>query len=155
MAKKKFLTASEKKARKNKVGELVWLIFALVFLAGGVVFGILHLIVSNITNNQTKSPLYFLIQFRDAYGSWVVSWWTSFHSDNVFLVTSLVALGLGLVVMLITLLVTSNRQESINKKEQARLLRERNVRRFEEAQALNGTLEVAEPSSSEQNPENN
>jgi hypothetical protein len=64
-------------------------------------------------------------------------------------------MGLGLVITLITLLVTSNRQESIDKKDQARLLRERNVKRFEEAQSLNGNLEIEAKTTSEQVSENN
>jgi hypothetical protein len=38
--------------------------------------------------------------------------------------------------VLITLFITSNRQESVNKKEAARLLRERNIRKFEAAQGV-------------------
>jgi len=133
---KKFITAQDRKERNAKIGEIVWLVISGIFLFSGVVFGILHLIAANITGNQTKSPFYFLIQFRNAYGEWVVTWWKNFAKGEVFLITALFSLLVGLIIVLITLFITSNRQESVNKKEAARLLRERNIRKFEAAQGV-------------------
>mgnify|MGYP001036054385 FL=1 len=138
---RKFRTAREKKELGNKIAEIIWTSLASAVFLGGIVFMVLGAIIDSISGNFKKSPLYFLIEAQDNFFAWVNTWWSG-YSLKSFSLTGLVVMLIGLVFLLIVLLVSSNRQDAVSKKDRARKLREQNVRRFE------AQLE-AEPSATE------
>ncbi len=127
---RKFRTAREKKELSNKIAEIIWTSLASVIFAGGIVFMILGAIIDSISGNFKKSPLYFLIEAQNNFFTWVNTWWSG-YSLKSFSLTGLVVMLIGLAFLLVVLLISSNRQEALSKKDRARKLREQNVRRFE------------------------
>ena len=122
-----------KKELSNKIAEIIWLVLASLVFASGLVLGILGMIIDSMSGNLKRNPLYFLVEAQDNFFIWVKKWWSSYPSQlSQFTTTGLVLLFIGLVFLLIVLLVTSNHQEALNRKEKAKRLRENNVRRFEE-----------------------
>ena len=119
-----------KKELSNKIAEIIWLVLASLVFASGLVLGILGMIIDSMSGNLKRNPLYFLVEAQDNFFIWVKKWWSSYPSQlSQFTTTGLVLLFIGLVFVL---LVTSNHQEALNRKEKAKRLRENNVRRFEE-----------------------
>lgn len=137
---KKIRSAQEEKALNNKVAEIIWLSLAGLILLLGLLAGIIHLITHNITGNQANSPFYFLIQFETGFITWVKSWWADFGLTHLGAV-SFVLLIIGLAFLLLVLLIFSNRVDSVEKKDKAKLQREQNRKRFEES------LKLGEPTS--------
>ena len=104
----------------------------------GVVCLILSIVINNIgtdTTNMYNSPLYFLVEWQDAFVTWLNGW-------SKLNIQSFSNLGLWLVIcsvvyLLIVLAVYASKQDGLDKKLKAKKLRERNARKFLEEQALN------------------
>lgn len=130
---KKIRTKKDKKALGNKIAEIIWTVLAGVVFVSGIVFGIMGLIIESISGNFTTSPFYSLITAQDSFFTWIKTWWSSYpNAISQFSLVGLILMFIGLVFLLLVLLVFSNKQEALDKKEKARKLRENNVRKFEE-----------------------
>lgn len=129
----KIKTRTQKKELSNKIAEIIWVVLASIIFIGGIVFGLMGLIIEFMSGNLKRNPLYFLIEAQDNLFTWIRKWWSGFPKElSQFSTTGLALMGIGLVFLLIVLLVFSNRQEAISRKEKAKKLRENNVKRFEE-----------------------
>ena len=82
-----------------------------------------------------SSPLFFLVEWQDAFITWLNGW-------SKLEVKSVSQMGLWLVIgsaiyLLIVLAAYATRQDNIDKKAKAKKLREKNARKFLEEQQLN------------------
>ena len=138
---KKIRTRAQRKELSNKIAEIIWISLSGIVLGCGILLSLSGALIETISGNFKSSPLYFLIQGQDGFIKWVKSWWSS-YPFSTFLTTGVVLSIVGLIFLLIILLVYSNKQEAIDRKEKARKLRENNVKRFEaqlEATSSNDT----------------
>lgn len=127
-----------KKDTSVKVAEVIWMSIGGLVLLCGVVCFILSIVINNIgtdTTNMYNSPLYFLVEWQDAFVTWLNGW-------SKLNIKSFSHLGLWLVIcsvvyLLIVLAVYASKQDGLDKKLKAKKLRERNARKFLEEQALN------------------
>lgn len=127
-----------KKDTSVKVAEVIWMSIGGLVLLCGVVCLILSIVINNIgtdTTNMYNSPLYFLVEWQDAFVTWLNGW-------SKLNIKSFSHLGLWLVIcsvvyLLIVLAVYASKQDGLDKKLKAKKLRERNARKFLEEQALN------------------
>ena len=127
-----------KKDTSVKVAEVIWMSIGGLVLLCGVVCLILSIVINNIgtdTTNMYNSPLYFLVEWQDAFVTWLNGW-------SKLNIKSFSHLGLWLVIcsvvyLLIVLAVYAYKQDGLDKKLKAKKLRERNARKFLEEQALN------------------
>lgn len=127
-----------KKDTSVKVAEVIWISIGGLVLLCGVVCLILSIVINNIgtdTTNMYNSPLYFLVEWQDAFVTWLNGW-------SKLNIKSFSHLGLWLVIcsvvyLLIVLAVYASKQDGLDKKLKAKKLRERNARKFLEEQALN------------------
>lgn len=127
---RKFKTARERKEFNSKVAEIIWISIAGFIMFVGLLCAIAGLLINSIDGNFKSSPLYFLIEGQEAFFTWVKTWWASYPLSS-FAYTGLGLMGVGLLILLVILLVYSNKQEVQEKKERARKLREANVKKFE------------------------
>ena len=138
---KKIRTRAQRKELNNKIAEIIWLSLSGIILVSGILLSLSGALIETISGDFKNSPLYFLIQGQDGFINWVKSWWSS-YPFSTFLATGVVLSLVGLVFLLLVLLVYSNKQDAIDRKEKARKLRENNVKRFEaqlEASSSNET----------------
>ena len=127
-----------KKDTSVKVAEVIWMSIGGLVLLCGVVCLILSIVINNIgtdTTNMYNSPLYFLVEWQDAFVTWLNGW-------SKLNIKSFSHLGLWLVIcsvvyLLIVLAVYASKQDGLDKKLKAKKLREKNARKFLEEQALN------------------
>ena len=127
-----------KKDTSVKVAEVIWMSIGGLVLLCGVVCLILSIVINNIgtdTTNMYNSPIYFLVEWQDAFVTWLNGW-------SKLNIKSFSHLGLWLVIcsvvyLLIVLAVYASKQDGLDKKLKAKKLRERNARKFLEEQALN------------------
>jgi hypothetical protein len=127
---RKFKTARERKEFNSKIAEIIWLSIAGLIIFVGLLGAVAGLLINSMSGNFKSSPLYFLIEAQEGFFTWVKTWWEA-YALTTFDKTGLVLMGIGLVLLLIVLLVYSNKEEAREKKEKARKLRESNVKRFE------------------------
>lgn len=134
----KLKKTQSKKETSVKIAEIIWMSIGGLVLLCGVVCLILSIVINNIgtdTTNMYNSPLYFLVEWQDAFVSWLNGW-------SKLTVKSFGNLGLWLVIcsviyLLIVLAVYASKQDNLDKKLKAKKLREKNARKFLEEQALN------------------
>ena len=134
----KLKKTQSKKDVSAKVAEIIWLSIGGLVLLCGVVCLIWSIVINNIgtdTTNMYSSPLFFLVEWQDAFITWLNGW-------SKLEVKSVSQMGLWLVIgsaiyLLIVLAVYATRQDNIDKKAKAKKLREKNARKFLEEQQLN------------------
>ena len=134
----KLKKTQSKKETSVKIAEIIWMSIGGLVLLCGVVCLILSIVINNIgtdTTNMYNSPLYFLVEWQDAFVTWLNGW-------SKLNIKSFSHLGLWLVIcsvvyLLIVLAVYASKQDGLDKKLKAKKLRERNARKFLEEQALN------------------
>ena len=134
----KLKKTQSKKDVSAKVAEVIWMSIGGLVLLCGVVCLIWSIVINNIgtdTTNMYSSPLFFLVEWQDAFITWLNGW-------SKLEVKSVSQMGLWLVLgsaiyLLIVLAVYATRQDNIDKKAKAKKLREKNARKFLEEQQLN------------------
>ena len=134
----KLKKTQSKKDVSAKIAEIIWLSIGGLVLLCGVVCLIWSIVINNIgtdTTNMYSSPLFFLVEWQDAFITWLNGW-------SKLEVKSVSQMGLWLVIgsaiyLLIVLAAYATRQDNIDKKAKAKKLREKNARKFLEEQALN------------------
>lgn len=134
----KLKKTQSKKDVSAKIAEIIWLSIGGLVLLCGVVCLIWSIVINNIgtdTTNMYSSPLFFLVEWQDAFITWLNGW-------SKLEVKSVSQMGLWLVIgsaiyLLIVLAAYATRQDNIDKKAKAKKLREKNARKFLEEQQLN------------------
>jgi high-affinity K+ transport system ATPase subunit B len=122
----------------SKIAEIIWMSLGGLVLLSGVVCLILNIVINNIgtdTTNMYSHPLFFLVEWQDAFVVWFNEW-------TKLSITSFGSLGLWLVIcsviyLLIVFAVYASKQDALEKKAKAKKLREKNARKFLEEQQLN------------------
>lgn len=134
----KLKKTQSKKELSAKIAEIIWVTLGGLVLLCGVVCLVLSIVINNIgtdTTNMYSHPLFFLVEWQDAFVTWFNEW-------SKASITSFSNLGLWLVIcsviyLLIVIAVYANRQDNLDKKAKAKKLREKNARKFLEEQQLN------------------
>ena len=134
----KLKKTQSKKETSVKIAEIIWMSIGGLVLLCGVVCLIWSIVINNIgtdTTNMYSSPLFFLVEWQDAFITWLNGW-------SKLEVKSVSQMGLWLVLgsaiyLLIVLAAYATRQDNIDKKAKAKKLREKNARKFLEEQQLN------------------
>ena len=127
----KLKKTQSKKDVSAKVAEVIWMSIGGLVLLCGVVCLIWSIVINNIgtdTTNMYSSPLFFLVEWQDAFITWLNGW-------SKLEVKSVSQMGLWLVLgsaiyLLIVLAAYATRQDNIDKKAKAKKLREKNARKF-------------------------
>lgn len=134
----KLKKTQSRKEVSAKVAEIIWLSIGSLVLLCGVVCLILSIVINNIgtdSTNMYSSPLFFLVEWQDAFVVW-------FNEFTKLTIKSFANLGLWLVIgsviyLLIVIAAYASRQDNLDKKAKAKKLREKNARKFLEEQQLN------------------
>ena len=134
----KLKKTQSKKDLSAKIAEIIWLSIGGLVLLCGVVCLIWSIVINNIgtdTTNMYSSPLYFLVEWQDAFITWL-NGWTKLEIKSVSQMGLWLVLG-SVVYLLIVLAAYATRQDNLDKKAKAKKLREKNARKFLEEQQLN------------------
>ena len=134
----KLKKTQSKKDLSAKIAEIIWVSIGGLVLLCGIVCLIWSIVINNIgtdTTNMYSSPLFFLVEWEEAFITWLNEW-------SQLGVKSVSQMGLWLVLgsvvyLLIVLAAYASRQDSLDKKAKAKKLREKNARKFLEEQQLN------------------
>ena len=134
----KLKKTQSKKELSGKIAEIIWVTLGGLVLLCGVVCLILSIVINNIgtdSTNMYSSPLFFLVEWQDAFVTWFNEWSkagiTSFGNLGLWLVIC------SVVYLLIVIAVYATKQDNLDKKAKAKKLREKNARKFLEEQQLN------------------
>ena len=134
----KLKKTQSKKDVSAKIAEIIWLSIGGLVLLCGVVCLIWSIVINNIgtdTTNMYSSPLFFLVEWQDAFITWL-NGWSKLEVKSVSQMGLWLVLG-SVVYLLIVLAAYATRQDNIDKKAKAKKLREKNARKFLEEQQLN------------------
>lgn len=134
----KLKKTQSKKDVSAKVAEIIWVSIGGLVLLCGVVCLIWSIVINNIgtdTTNMYSSPFFFLVEWQDAFITWL-NGWSKLEVKSVSQMGLWLVLG-SVVYLLIVLAAYANRQDNIDKKAKAKKLREKNARKFLEEQQLN------------------
>ena len=86
-----------------------------------------------MSDNFHSHPFYPLYQFQEKFFTWLKSW--SHISLSSFVILGIILISFACVYLLIVLFVYANKQDAKDKRNKAKKLRERNLKKFEEERA--------------------
>ena len=130
---KKIKTAQQRKELNQKIAEIIWVTLGGIIGVAGVVSLVLGTFISNMSDNFKSHPFYPLYQFQEKFFTWLKSW--SHISLSSFIVLGVILISIACVYLLIVLYIYANKQDEKDKRNKAKKLRERNLKKFEEERA--------------------
>lgn len=130
---KKIRSAQQRKELNQKIAEIIWVTLGGIIGVAGIVSLVLGTFISNMSDNFHSHPFYPLYQFQEKFFTWLKSW--SHISLSSFVIFGIILISFACVYLLIVLFVYANKQDAKDKRNKAKKLRERNLKKFEEERA--------------------
>ena len=123
-------STQKRKALNQKIAEIIWIAIGAIVIAAGFLSCILGTLISNMNGNFERHSFYPIYKFEIDFFEWLNKW--SKINLKSFLVLGFYLIVFSMVYLLIVLYIYATKKDAQDKKDKARKLRERNLKRFED-----------------------